>query len=339
VVVVAPPTMLDEAKRIGALAAGPAADLLTVVAGGDTRHKSVAAGIAALKPKVAIVLVHDAARAFTPSSQFEAVTAAVRATGGGVAPGLSVPDTVKQTNGRGAVESTVDRSSLVTVQTPQGFPRDKLVSAYAQSKDDHTDDAAVFAAAGNPVTVIDGDPLAFKITTPEDLRRAQSLVRTVGEVVESRTGIGIDVHAFDESRPLWLGGLYWVDEPGLAGHSDGDAVCHAICDALLSAAGLGDIGSRFGTADSRFIEAHGDVFIAETLGLVHGAGFSVANVVVQVVANQPQVTPRRVELEARLTALVGAPVSVSGTTTDGLGFTGRGEGLAAIATALLQRAQ
>jgi 2-C-methyl-D-erythritol 4-phosphate cytidylyltransferase/2-C-methyl-D-erythritol 2,4-cyclodiphosphate synthase len=143
------------------------------------------------------------------------------------------------------------------------------------------------------------------------------------------------VHAFDESRPLWLGGLYWPAEAGLAGHSDGDAVCHAICDALLSAAGLGDIGARFGTADSRFVDAHGDVFMRETLRLVHGAGFTIGNVVVQVVSNKPKVAPRRVELEAKLTALVGAPVSVSATTTDGLGFTGRSEGVMASATALL----
>ena len=151
----------------------------------------------------------------------------------------------------------------------------------------------------------------------------------------SRVGTGVDVHAFDESRPLWLGGVYWPDEPGLAGHSDGDAVCHAICDALLSAAGLGDIGSRFGTADSRFVEAHGDVFIAETLEIVRGAGFIVGNVAVQVVSNRPKIAPRRVELEGVLSELIGAPVSVSATTTDGLGFTGRGEGITALATALL----
>jgi len=162
-------------------------------------------------------------------------------------------------------------------------------------------------------------------------------VETAGpvETATIRIGTGIDVHAFDESRPLWFGALYWPAEPGLAGHSDGDAVCHAMCDALLSAAGLGDIGSRFGTADSRFIDAHGDIFITETLALVHGAGFTVNNIAVQVVSNAPKVAPRRVELEARLSELVGAPVSVSATTTDGLGFTGRGEGVMATATALL----
>lgn len=335
VIVVAPSAMVDDARAQATAIAGSAADYLTVVGGGDTRQQSVVAGLAQLGPAVEIVLVHDAARAFTPVEQFDAVIATVRATGGGVIPSLPVADTIKQIDWTGAVESTLDRSALVAVQTPQGFPRAALEAAYAASTEDHTDDAAVFSAAGNAVTVVDGDPFAFKITTPWDLRRAESLLAP-GEIrPTSRIGTGIDVHAFDESRPLWLGALYWPAEPGLAGHSDGDAVCHAMCDALLSAAGLGDIGSRFGTADSRFINAHGDVFITETLALVHGAGFTVSNVAVQVISNAPKVAPRRVELEARLSALVGASVSVSATTTDGLGFTGRGEGVMATATALL----
>jgi 2-C-methyl-D-erythritol 4-phosphate cytidylyltransferase/2-C-methyl-D-erythritol 2,4-cyclodiphosphate synthase len=339
VIVVAPSTMLDEATTLAEKTAGSATSYLTVVAGGDTRQLSVAAGLAALAPEVETVLVHDAARAFTPVGLFDAVIDAVQSSGAGVIPGLPVPDTIKQTDWTGAVERTIDRSALVAVQTPQGFPCAALVAAYETAAEDHTDDAAVFSAAGNVVSVIDGDPLAFKITTPWDLRRAEALasperVEPV-ETTTTRIGTGIDVHSFDESRPLWLGGLYWPAEPGLAGHSDGDAVCHAICDALLSAAGLGDIGTRFGTADSRFVEAHGEVFIRETLELVNGAGFSVVNVAVQVVSNAPKVAPRRVELEAHLTEIVGAPVSVSATTTDGLGFTGRGEGLMATATALL----
>ena len=334
VIVVAPSAQLAEASALAKQTAGSAFPYLSVVAGGDTRQQSVTAGLAQLTAEVEVVLVHDAARAFTPERQFAAVINGVRETGGGVIPGLPLADTVKQTDWTGQVESTPDRSTLTAVQTPQGFPRDALVAAYAAATQEQTDDAAVFAAAGGRVMVIDGDPLAFKITTPWDLKRAEGLVST-GSTHETRIGTGIDVHAFDEARPLWLGGLYWPAEAGLAGHSDGDAVCHAICDALLSAAGLGDIGTRFGTADSRFIEAHGDIFIRETLELVHGAGFTVGNVVVQVVSNKPKVAPRRVELELRLTALVGAPVSVSATTTDGLGFTGRSEGVMATATALL----
>jgi 2-C-methyl-D-erythritol 4-phosphate cytidylyltransferase/2-C-methyl-D-erythritol 2,4-cyclodiphosphate synthase len=150
-----------------------------------------------------------------------------------------------------------------------------------------------------------------------------------------RTGIGVDVHAYDAAEPLWLGGLYWPDEVGLSGHSDGDAMCHAICDALLSAAGLGDLGGKFGTDDPRFAGAHGEVFIVATIELVQGAGYTVSNVSVQLIANTPRLGERRMELEQHLSALVGAPVSVSATTSDGLGFTGKGEGVAVIATALV----
>lgn len=334
VIVVAPDGKLDEAQRIASTVAGAASPYLSVVPGGDTRQQSVAAGLAALWADVATVLVHDSARAFTPVDQFDAVIAAVRSTGGGVIPGLAVADTIKQIDWTGSVERTVDRSQLVSVQTPQGFPRDELQAAYAAAREDYTDDAALFAAAGNAVSVIDGAHQAFKITTPWDLRRAEAMTRA-SDRVRYRTGIGIDVHAYDDGAPLWLGGVYWPDESGLAGHSDGDAVSHAICDALLSAAGLGDLGSRFGTSDERFAGAHGEVFIRETMALVTGAGFSVANVAVQVVANRPKLAGRRVELESQLSSFVGAPVSVSATTSDGLGFTGTGAGLAAFATALL----
>lgn len=337
VVVVAPRTWLDEARRLGAHLAGAAGAYLSVVAGSDTRQGSVAAGLAALGPDVRTVLVHDAARAFTPSALFDAVVGGVRVTGAGIIPGLPVSDTIKRTDGELAV-ATVDRSELVAVQTPQGFPRDLLEAAYAAAAAEFTDDAAVFSAAGHPVRIIDGDPLAFKITTAWDLRRAESLAPQTSPTVRgSRTGVGIDVHAYDSESPLWLGGLAWPGEVGLAGHSDGDAVSHAICDALLSAAGLGDVGSNFGTADPRFADAHGDVFIAASVAMVTAAGYEVGNVAVQVVANHPKIGRRRAELEARLSTLVGAPVSVAATTSDGLGFTGAGEGVAVIATCLLQR--
>ncbi len=334
VVVVAPQSHLDDARRIGKAVAGPAAVYVAAVAGGATRQESVARGLAALAPDIDTVLVHDAARAFTPSALFDEVIAAVRRTTAGVVPGLPVADTIKQQDAAGSVQQTLDRSSLVAVQTPQGFPRAELQRAYDAAAEEFTDDAALFAAAGHSVSVVDGDPLAFKITTAWDLRRAETLVGTVPNVC---TGVGMDIHAFDDDRPLWLGGLYWPDEPGLAGHSDGDAVSHAICDALLSAAGLGDIGGRFGTTEERVKGAHGDVFISETVRLVTGAGFSVGNVAVQVLANRPKFAARRTELETYLSGLVGAPVSIAATTSDGLGFTGRGEGVLAMATALLHR--
>lgn len=154
--------------------------------------------------------------------------------------------------------------------------------------------------------------------------------------VPFRTGVGTDVHRLAPGVPMHLAGLAWPDEPaGLEGHSDADVAAHAACDALLSAAGLGDLGSNFGTAEPQWAGASGATLLAETARRVRAAGYAIGNVAVQVVGNRPKLGPRRAEAEAALAAAVGAPVSVSATTTDGLGLTGRGEGVAAIATALV----
>ncbi len=326
-------------------AAGTRRELVTIVTGGETRQASVAAGLAAVWPDVEIVLVHDAARALTPGAVFDRVVGAIDAAGWGAIPVRPVIDTLKRVGGDRILEA-IDRAELAAAQTPQGFQRVVLETAYASADREYTDDAALVAAAGHPIAAVDGDDLAFKITTAADLQRAQDLlaadpVPAVAATLDGggtlpRVGIGTDVHAFGGDGTLWLAGIEWPGEPALSGHSDGDAVAHAIVDAVLSAAGLGDVGAHFGTDRPEYVGAHADAFLARTRALVAEAGWAIGNVAVQVQMARPRFAGRRGEAERALSqALGGAPVSVSATTTDGLGFAGRAEGVSATAVALL----
>ena len=305
---------------------------ITVVVGGTTRSDSVRAGIAALSGKHKFVLVHDAARALASTQLAESVLAALVKGDVAVIPGLELIDTVKSVDAGGHVTSTPDRTTMRRVQTPQGFDLEVLKKAHATGAD-ATDDGALVEAIGHKVLIIKGEERALKITTPADLATAISLLGTSSLF---RTGVGVDAHAFAEGRQLWLAGLLWPDQTGVEGHSDGDVAAHAICDALFAAAQLGDLGTNFGTDKPEYAGASGVTLLKETLQRVTAAGYSLSNVTVQIIGNRPKLAERRSEAIATLsTALGGANVSVLATTTDGMGLTGEGRGIAAIASALL----
>jgi 2-C-methyl-D-erythritol 4-phosphate cytidylyltransferase / 2-C-methyl-D-erythritol 2,4-cyclodiphosphate synthase len=302
------------------------------VTGGATRQDSVAAGLAALWADIDVVLVHDAARALTPPEIFARVADAVDGGHDAVVPVLPVVDTLKRVDGDAVVEA-VDRSVLAAAQTPQGFRRTVLDAAYARATAEFTDDTALVQQAGGLVHTVAGAELSFKITTPADLARARSILAPAP--LAPRVGVGTDVHAFGGEGTLWLAGLEWPGEQALHGHSDGDAVAHAIVDAVLAAASLGDIGTHFGVDKPEYAGAHAPAFLRRTAEILAEAGWRVGNVSVQVQANRPRFAARRLEAEQVLSAALGAPVSVSATTTDGLGFTGSGEGVAAFAIAMV----
>lgn len=327
VIVAAPESHLETANQF--LRASQLKADLKVVQGGQTRQQSIANALAEVAEGTEVTLIHDAARALATSKLFDTVAQAVLATHGGVVPTVEVVDTIKKV-AENVVYETVDRTVLAIAQTPQGFPTDKLVAAYAHASQEFTDDAALFQAWGGGVTQVRGEANAFKITSPADLANAERLFSS-----QLRTGLGTDTHRFAKDGTLKLACIEWPGTPALEGHSDGDAVAHAIVDALLAAAGLGDIGSNFGVDRPEYSGASGEVFLQATLELLSQRGLRVVNVSVQVISNRPKIGPRRAEAEAKLSSLLGAPVSVGATTTDGLGFLGNDEGLAAVATALV----
>ncbi len=327
----------DRVEEFASIAKAFAGDKveLAFTPGGLSRQGSIANALKEVTSAADVVLIHDAARCFAPAAVFDRVARAVIETGSAVIPVLPVVDTIKNVN-QDVVLGTVDRDGLRIAQTPQGFSREQIINGYEVATADFTDDASLLQAQGALVSSVLGDAMAFKITVQADLEYAELLL---GNKVEQRTGIGTDVHRFseDESKPLYLGTILWPEEIGLEGHSDGDALAHAVVDALLAAAGLGDIGSNFGVDKPEYAGANGSVFIAETLRLLAKQGWNVVNVSVQLIGNKPKLSPRREEVEQAMSALVGAPVSVGATTTDGLGFLGSSEGVGAVATALIEK--
>jgi 2-C-methyl-D-erythritol 4-phosphate cytidylyltransferase/2-C-methyl-D-erythritol 2,4-cyclodiphosphate synthase len=345
VAVVAP---ADATDRFEAALPPESRDRCRVVAGGAERTDSVVAGITALTANGVAeetpVLVHDAARPAASPEMMVRVTSAVR-TGTGAVPVIPVPDSLKTIDAARAVTGTVDRDAVVAAQTPQGGTLTQLRAAMEESSAwgrPVSDEAAAMAAAALPVRAVEGEPINRKLTEPGDdamLRGALAAwtmpLRAPSAVSGARSGIGFDAHRLEAGRELRLGGLTFPQETGLAGHSDGDAALHAVIDALLAAAGAGDIGSAFPSDDEQWRNADSADLLRSTVALLVEAGWHPVSVDLTVVARRPPIAPRRDEMVKRVADLCGlepAAVSVKGTTSDGLGFAGA-EGIAAFALA------
>jgi 2-C-methyl-D-erythritol 4-phosphate cytidylyltransferase/2-C-methyl-D-erythritol 2,4-cyclodiphosphate synthase len=320
--------------------------VMAPVVGGPTRQASVRLGLESLVQGAPDhVLIHDAARPFVTSTVIGRVADAVaRAPGGakGAIAALPVVDTLKASadDDVGKLTSrtiahTVDRRRLWRAQTPQGFDFATILTAHRRfaDADDLTDDAAVAERAGATVLLVDGDEDNIKLTSEEDLRRAM-LRSNAG--FEIRTGSGFDVHRFGAGDHVMLCGVAVPHSQGLEGHSDADVALHALTDALLGAIAAGDIGQHFPPSDPRWRGAASDRFLAHAASLVAAAAGTVVNVDVTIICERPRIGPHRAAMSERLAAILGLPagrVSVKATTTEGLGFTGRGEGIAAQAIA------
>jgi 2-C-methyl-D-erythritol 4-phosphate cytidylyltransferase/2-C-methyl-D-erythritol 2,4-cyclodiphosphate synthase len=304
-------------------------DVGNLILGGEQRSDSVQAGLAASPGDIA--LVHDAARPFCPPEVVDRLIEALDRADGAV-PVLPIPDTMARADG--LLGDAIDRSGAVRVQTPQAFRLDHLKQAYAQWQGPApTDDATVARAAGLSVAAVQGDPALDKLTTPDDWSRAEAMLAAR---MIARTGMGFDVHAFAGQGPVMLGGIAVPHSSGLAGHSDADVVLHAITDALLGAAALGDIGEHFPPSDPQWKGASSDLFLRHASGLIRQAGGIIDHIDCTIIGEEPKVSPHRAAIRSKVAQILELDerqVSIKATTTEGMGFTGRREGLAAQAVA------
>lgn len=324
--------------------------LLAPVTGGQTRQESVFNGLTALAQNdVDQVLIHDAARPFLPDQVLDRILTALQSGNEGVLAALPVVDTLKrQAFGQDQLK-TVDRTNLFAAQTPQAFPLRRILEAHRAAREagrhDFTDDTSLAEWHGMVITLSDGDPANFKITTPADMIRAEQQARllnmtapsqtiTLAELQDVRSGIGYDVHAFEDGSEVILGGISIPHGKKLKGHSDADVVLHAITDATLGAIGDGDIGQHFPPSDPKWKGAASDQFQIDAVRRVSELGGRIAHIDVTVVCEAPKIGPHRDALRSSIAEICGlslSRVSVKATTSEKLGFTGRKEGIAALA--------
>ncbi len=313
-------------------------DHLPVVPGGANRQDSVRAGLEALAPHAPdIVLIHDAARPFVPDGAVAALIDALERADGAI-PAVPVGDTLKRAEA-GAITATVPRDGLFRAQTPQAFRFQTILGLHRDHANEPgaTDDAALFERAGLSVALVPGHEDNIKLTYAEDAMR---LERILGAALEPRTGTGFDVHVLESGRKLMLCGIEVPHEKGLAGHSDADVGLHALCDAIYGALGEGDIGRHFPPSEASWKDADSARFLRHAAERIAARGGRLANADVTLICERPKITPHAPAMIARVAALLGVDpsrISVKATTTERLGFTGRGEGIAAqaVATVLL----
>ncbi|QDX25402.1 bifunctional 2-C-methyl-D-erythritol 4-phosphate cytidylyltransferase/2-C-methyl-D-erythritol 2,4-cyclodiphosphate synthase [Sphingomonas suaedae] len=309
---------------------------VSFVQGGTERRDSVRAGLEALEGKgVTRVLIHDAARPFIPAAVIDALLAALDHAPGAV-PALPVADTLAK--GAETLGDNVPRAGLNRIQTPQAFHFDAILAAHRAWPDteEATDDAQMLRRAGHDVALVPGDPMLEKITHPADFAAAEA--RHAATLI-SRSAMGYDVHRLQVGEELWLGGVLIPHDMGLAGHSDADVALHAITDALLGTIGAGDIGMHFPPSDPQWRGAASDRFLNHAASLVRDRGGVIDFIDLTLICEAPKIGPHRDAIRTRIAAILKLPlarVSLKATTTERLGFTGRGEGIAAQAVATVR---
>jgi 2-C-methyl-D-erythritol 4-phosphate cytidylyltransferase/2-C-methyl-D-erythritol 2,4-cyclodiphosphate synthase len=329
VTVIAPETLAEAEAALAGIAG------LVFVPGGATRQDSVRAGLEALAERAPDrVLIHDAARPHLPREVIARLLSALEEHPGAI-PVLPVVDSLAVAGEGGVMAGKATREALRRVQTPQAFRYPAILAAHRawEGPTDAGDDAQVLTASKGSVALVDGDERLKKITFAEDLMDQTTLPAF-------RIGQGFDVHRLEEGEELWLGGVQIPHDKGLAGHSDADVALHAITDAVLGAVGEGDIGTHFPPSDPQWRGARSGQFLEHAVGLARGAGYAIANVDLTLICEAPKIGPHRPAMRAEVARLMGlaeSAVSIKATTTEKLGFTGRGEGIAAQAIVLVTR--
>jgi 2-C-methyl-D-erythritol 4-phosphate cytidylyltransferase/2-C-methyl-D-erythritol 2,4-cyclodiphosphate synthase len=343
VLVVLPPSLVADPPAYLRSSGKP----LRIVAGGARRQDSVANAFREVAALSDLIVIHDAARPFASADLITRTIAAAAESGAALA-AVASRDTVKRASGPAEaghdriVAETLSRDTIVLAQTPQAFRRDVLQAAFALSERegvDATDEAALVERSGHPVRLVEGEATNIKITTPEDLPMAEAIARAAAPARTGRAGIGYDLHRLVEGRPLILGGVTIPFGKGLLGHSDADAVCHAITDAVLGAAAAGDIGRHFPDTDPAWKGASSIDLLQRAAAIVRGLGLEVGNVDASVIAERPTLAPYVDAMRANIAAALGIAVdrvSVKGKTNEGVGALGRGEAIAVHAVALLR---